>query len=272
MSLLYACVALLQISTAVALAAYKLQRPIRISLDRNTDMQMVGGRFPTESTYTVGFTKTGKITALKVHMLMEGGWFPDLTNVLYGLINTTLKKYNYGTFDVKYTLCRTNNVPKTTVRAPGDCEGSALADAILNQVASYLGIGNNQVRDENLHTYESINLFHGEKGVGGEDGFTLPAIWDRVKARSNLKEREKEIERFNEQSKWIKRGISIVTSVYHVTPVPNSATVSIFKDGSVVAEVGGVEMGQGLYTKVRQAIAYALSPLWNKVSLTSMLF
>jgi len=118
----------------VALAAYKLQRPVRVSLDRNTDMQMIAGRFPTESTFSVGFTKTGKITALKVDMLMEGGWFPDMSNILAGLISTTLKKYNYGTFDVKYTLCRTNNVPKTSVRAPGDAEGSAVADAILNQV------------------------------------------------------------------------------------------------------------------------------------------
>jgi len=133
-----------------------------------------------------------------------------------------------------------------------------------------LGISGNKVRDENLHTPESIYLFHGEESVGGEDGFTLPAIWERVKARSNLEEREREIERFNAKSKWIKRGISAVTSVYHVTTIPNAATVSIFQDGSIVAEVGGVEMGQGLYTKVRQAIAYSLSSLWDQVRWNSV--
>ncbi|KAG0560330.1 hypothetical protein KC19_10G172500 [Ceratodon purpureus] len=252
----------IQISTAVALAAYKLRRPVRISLDRNTDMQMVGGRNPTETSYRVSFTKSGKITALKADILLESGWYADVTNFLPLLMSGTLKKYNWGTFDVKYTICKTNNVPKTSVRGPGHCEASAIADAVMNHVASYLGISGNKVRDENLHTPESFQLFQGEGS--GDVGFTLPAIWERAKALSKLEEREKQIETFNEQSKWLKRGISIVPSVYGVSSYPMTATVSIFKDGSIVVEVGGVEMGQGLYTKVRQAVAFSLRSLWNK--------
>ena len=259
-----------QISSAVAVAAFKLRRPVRISLDRNTDMQLVGGRFPTETTYHVGFTKSGKVTLSETHMeadiLCEGGWFPDSSNLLSRLINTSLKKYNWGSYDAKITLCRTNSVPKTSVRAPGDAEGSAIADAIMNHVASYLGISGNKIRHMNLHTRESIGLFQGEDAVAGDDGFTLPANWKRAKSASKLEEREKEIERFNEQSRWLKRGISIVPSVYGTLVVPCAATVSIYLDGSIVVEVGGVEMGQGLYTKVRQVVAYSLSPLWNEVS------
>ncbi|KAL0460860.1 UNVERIFIED_CONTAM: Indole-3-acetaldehyde oxidase [Sesamum latifolium] len=39
----------------------------------------------------------------------------------------------------------------------------------------------------------------------------------------------------------------------------NPGKVSILWDGSIVVEVGGIEMGQGLWTKVKQATAYALS-------------
>jgi hypothetical protein len=37
--------------------------------------------------------------------------------------------------------------------------------------------------------------------------------------------------------------------------------VSIFGDGSIVVEVGGIELGQGLWTKVKQATIYGLRAL-----------
>ncbi|XP_024376895.1 probable aldehyde oxidase 3 [Physcomitrium patens] len=254
----------MQIAAAVAVAAFKLRRPVRVSLDRNTDMQMVGGRAPTKTNFTVGFTKTGKITALKAKTLVESGWFVDNNDFNPMLITSGMKKYNYGTFDLTTILCRTNNVPKTAVRAPGDAEGSIIADAIVDHVASCLGISGNQVRDVNLHTSESIALFHGADAVGGADGFTLPAMWERLKSRARIDEREKEIMEFNAQSKWVKRGLAMASCTYGAFTFGNTATVSIFGDGSIAVEVGGVEMGQGLYTKVRQTVAYCLSPLWKK--------
>lgn len=227
---------------------------------------MIGGRILTKTNFTVGFSKTGKITALKADILLEAGWFVDSTNLLPMLLSNNLKKYNYGSLNVNYTLCKTNNVPKNPMRAPGDTEGSAIADAVLDHVASYLGLSGNKVRDENLHSFESIGLFHGVVAVGDANGFTLPLIWDRLKSRVKMEEREKEIEVFNEQSRWIKRGLAMVSCTFHALTIGNTATVSIFQDGSIVVEVGGVEMGQGLYTKVRQAVAYSLSSLYNKVS------
>ena len=56
--------------------------------------------------------------------------------------------------------------------------------------------------------------------------------------------------------------MAMITSIYDIFQSGNTTTVSIFEGGSV-AEVGGVEMGHHLYTKVQQAIAYFLSPLWK---------
>ncbi|KAG6530876.1 hypothetical protein ZIOFF_004638 [Zingiber officinale] len=46
-----------------------------------------------------------------------------------------------------------------------------------------------------------------------------------------------------------------------------SGKVSILNDGSVVVEVGGVEIGQGLWTKVKQMVAFVLGQLWEGASL-----
>jgi abscisic-aldehyde oxidase len=36
----------------------------------------------------------------------------------------------------------------------------------------------------------------------------------------------------------------------------------VLNDGSIVVEVGGIEIGQGLWTKVQQMTAFALGKLW----------
>ncbi|KAM1554232.1 hypothetical protein EV2_007139 [Malus domestica] len=42
---------------------------------------------------------------------------------------------------------------------------------------------------------------------------------------------------------------------------PTPGKVSILSDGSVVVEVGGIELGQGLWTKVKQVTAFALGSI-----------
>ncbi|KAH0777197.1 hypothetical protein KY290_008608 [Solanum tuberosum] len=66
------------------------------------------------------------------------------------------------------------------------------------------------------------------------------------------------IEQFNQNNTWKKKGISRVPIVYEVMQRPTSGKVSILQDGSIVVEVGEIEIGQGLWTKVRQMTAYAL--------------
>lgn len=48
---------------------------------------------------------------------------------------------------------------------------------------------------------------------------------------------------------------------FDCAPPPITASVSIFYDGSVVVIPGGLEMGQGLHTKVKQVASYELGKL-----------
>ena len=218
--------------------------------------------------YKVGLKRTGKITALKVDVQIEGGWHPDLSPLLTRAVETSIKKYNVGSFDATFTIFKTNNIPKTAVRAPGDVQGSAIADTVQDYVATFLGMSGIKVREENLHSHQSMTLLYGEQTVGDANAFTLDSIWNQLKARTKLIEWEKEVDRFNQQSRWLKRGVAMVTSVHGCYVVPRRATVSIFQDGSIAVEVEGVEVGQGLHTKVRQVIAYSLSSLCTKVRLS----
>ncbi|KAM3303274.1 aldehyde oxidase 4 [Capsicum chacoense] len=246
------------VSTACALAAYKLRCPVRIYVNRNSDMVITGGRHPLKVTYSVGFNSNGKITALYADILVNGGISEDITPVIASHIIAALKKYNWGAFSFDIKNCKTNLTSKSSMRALGDVQGSYVADAIIEHVASVLKMEVDSVISQNIHTYESLKLFY--KDSAGKSGeYTLPSIMDQVSISSRFIDRAMIVDEFNQKNTWKKRGIFRLPIVHEVNQHATPAKVSILQDGSIVCEVGGVEIGQGLWTKVKQVIAYALS-------------
>ncbi|KAB2080642.1 hypothetical protein ES319_A05G079700v1 [Gossypium barbadense] len=246
------------VAAACAVAAYKLQRPVRTYLNRKTDMIMAGGRHPMEVTYTVGFKDSGKITALKLEILIDAGVFQDISIMMAHTVVETLKRYDWGALNFDVKICKTNLPSRSAMRAPGEVQASFIAETIIEHVASSLSIEVDTVRSINLHTYGSLGLFY--KSSAGEPlQYTLPAIWDKLAVSSSFHQRTEMIKEFNRFNKWRKRGISRVPIVQEMIVKPTRATVSILNDGSIVVEVGRIEMGQGLWTKAKQTAAYGLS-------------
>ncbi|WOH03729.1 hypothetical protein DCAR_0623129 [Daucus carota subsp. sativus] len=248
------------VATACALAAYKLRRPVRMYLNRKTDMIMVGGRHPMKITYDVGFKSDGKITALHLCILINAGMSADISPIMPNNMLGVLKKYNWGALSFDIKVCKTNHSNKSAMRAPGEVQPSFIAEAVMEHVASMLFMEVDSVRHRNLHTFDSLNLFY-KHSAGELVEYTLPSIWDKLQVTSNFSQRTEMIQQFNQKNLWKKRGISRVPIVHEVTVRPTPGKVSILSDGSVAVEVGGIELGQGLWTKVKQMTAYALGTI-----------
>ncbi|KAL2608710.1 hypothetical protein R1flu_027283 [Riccia fluitans] len=251
------------IAVACALAAVKLKKPVRMTLDRNTDMEYCGGRHESKATYTVEFNKDGKITSLDSYVLMNGGFADDYQDLMGLLMEHSMRCYNWNSWRHVTKICRTNLPTRSMMRAPGEVQGNFFAESIIEHVASFLGLDPAKVREVNLHTHDSAIKFFGRKAAGGEVYFTLPKVWHRLKDSSNYEARKRSVRGFNQKNMWVKRGISIMPIVYQNLQQPRLARVTIFADASVAVESGGTEMGQGLFTKVQQATAYGLSRLWG---------
>ncbi|KAF5727550.1 abscisic-aldehyde oxidase-like [Tripterygium wilfordii] len=155
-------------------------------------------------------------------------------------------------------VCKTNCSSKSAMRAPGEVQGSFIAEAVIEHVAATLSMDVDSVRQINFHTYNSLNLFY-EHSSGEFVEYTLASIWDKLEISSRFKERFDMANEFNKHNVWQKRGISRVPCVMEVRVGPSPGKMGILRDGSIVVEVGGVEIGQGLWTKVKQMAAYALS-------------
>ncbi|KAH7661602.1 Indole-3-acetaldehyde oxidase protein, partial [Dioscorea alata] len=250
------------VAAACALAAYKLQCPIRMYLDRKTDMVMAAGRHPMRVNYSVGFKSSGKITALHVDVFINAGISEDLSILLPLNIITSLKKYNWGALSFEMKVCKTNMSSKSAMRGPGEVQGSFIAEAVIEHVASILSVHADSIRKINLHDFESLTKFF--EGAAGEPfEYTLPSIFNKFTAYASYQDRAEMIQQFNSCNRWKKRGLSCVPVVYEVTVRPTPGKVGILNDGSIIVEVGGVEIGQGLWTKVKQMAAFALGQLWD---------
>ncbi|XP_021864564.1 abscisic-aldehyde oxidase [Spinacia oleracea] len=246
------------IASACALAAHKLRRPVRMYLNRKTDMVTTGGRHPMKISYSVGFKLNGKITALHLEILINAGISEDISPIMPSNIVNALKKYDWGAMSLDIKVCKTNHTSKSAMRAPGEIQGSFIAEAVIEHVASTLSIDVDTVRDKNFHTFDSLTLFC-QNAAGEPDEYTLPSIWEKLASSSSFDQRKKMVEQFNNTNIWRKKGISRLPIVHGVSVRPTPGKVSILRDGSIAVEVGGIELGQGLWTKVKQMAAFALS-------------
>lgn len=84
---------------------------------------------------------------------------------------------------------------------------------------------------------------------------------------SDYKNRREEVKSFNEKNRWKKRGLRVAFMSWPAgTIMDYHILLTVYHgDGTVVINHGGVEVGQGINTKVAQAVAYTLNISLDKV-------
>ena len=103
----------------------------------------------------------------------------------------------------------------------------------------------------------------------------IQEIFDQLAKSSNYKSRQISIKKFNEENKYIKKGIAMTPvkfgisfTTWHLNQA--GALVHIYcNDGSVHVNTGAIEMGQGTYTKIAQLAANELGLPFNKIKVSA---
>lgn len=257
------------LSTPVALAAYKLKKPVRCMLDRDEDMLVSGTRHPFLGRYKVGFSKEGKIVAADVNLYNNAGCSYDLSGAVMdrGLFHID-NAYKIPNLKVTGWVCKTNTPSNTAFRGFGGPQGMFVTEGFIDAVASFLGTCPSQIRKMNLYN-------EGEKTHFGQilEKCNIRRCWDECITKSDFYKRKRDVEIFNSENRWKKRGISIIPTkfgiAYTVTFLNQAgALVLVYRDGSVLLTHGGVEMGQGLHTKMIQVASRALNIPTSKIHIS----
>ncbi|MER6475081.1 xanthine dehydrogenase molybdopterin binding subunit [Streptomyces filamentosus] len=258
-------------AAVAALGAKLTGRPVRFRLNRTQDLTMSGKRHGFHATWKIGFDADGRIQALDATLVADGGWSLDLSEpVLARALCHIDNTYWIPHARVAGRIARTNTVSNTAFRGFGGPQGMLVIEDILGRCAPRLGLDPRELRERNFY----------RPGQGQTTPYGQPvtqagrisAVWEQVKEDARLADREREIAAFNAAHPHTKRALAI-TGIkfgisFNLTAFnQGGALVLIYKDGSVLINHGGTEMGQGLHTKMIQVAATALGIPSHKVRL-----
>ncbi|KAG1664511.1 hypothetical protein FOA52_007775 [Chlamydomonas sp. UWO 241] len=250
----------------VAVPAYHLRRPVKIMLDRDEDMQMTGQRHAFMAKYKVGFTNEGKVKALDLRLFNNAGNSMDLSGpVMDRAILHSDGTYCVPSVRIKGNLCRTNQASNTAFRGFGGPQGLLFAEMWMERIAREIGRPVHEVKAASLQQ-EGYVTHYGQT----MEECRIQRCWDTVYASSEFDKRFAAVAEFNASSRWRKRGLAIVPTKFGISFTAlfmnqAGALVHVYLDGSVLVTHGGVEMGQGLHTKMCQVVAQALQVPLAKV-------
>jgi xanthine dehydrogenase large subunit len=102
----------------------------------------------------------------------------------------------------------------------------------------------------------------------------LPDLVSRLEQSSDYRTRREHITEFNRTHTSLKKGIALTPVKFGISFTAKhlnqaGALLHIYTDGTMLINHGGTEMGQGLYTKIRQIVASAFGVSVERVMVTS---
>ncbi len=259
-----------------ALGACLTKKPVKIRLNRQIDMTASGKRHDFKIYYTVGFTVTGKVLALDIKLLSNGGNVLDLSGPVMTRALTHLDNcYFIKSLKAVGYVCKTNTVSNTAFRGFGGPQGMLTIENILYSVSQYLQKPIDEIRKINY--YSKLN---GLKTPYGQivKNLRIDRILDEVYKLSDYKNRLRNINKFNLNQKAnnlpFRKGIALMPAKFGISfnkPSLNQggALVHVYSDGSIRLNHGGTEMGQGLFIKVAQVVAECFKVPLDQIHITS---
>ncbi|XP_061513812.1 xanthine dehydrogenase-like [Anopheles gambiae] len=253
--------------TPVALAAYRLRRPVRTVLDRCDDMAVTGTRHPFLVRYRVAVSKDGLLLAGEYKAYSNAGYSRDLSySVMQRALLHIQNAYKISNIRIEGWVCKTNLPSCTAFRGFGSPQAMFVAETVIRHVAQELKLDHVSLIEKNLYKNEGDHT-HYNKLI---ENCTVRRCWDDLLESSAFRQRQAQVDAFNRANRWRKRGIDAVPTMYGIAfNVPgldqSGALVHVYQDGTVLIAHGGVEMGQGLHTKMIQVAATALQIPFDKI-------
>jgi len=248
------------VSCIAALAASKTKKPVRLILDRDVDMITTGTRHPFIGRYKIGFNDQGLINAADIELFADAGFSIDLSvGVLDRAIFHSENAYKVPNIRIVGKLCKTNLPSNTAFRGFGGPQGMMVCENWIEKISKTLSIPSYKIRE--LNFYKEGEFTHYLQKVENNH---MMKLWNQMMEKSDYHNRVIQVEKFNSENRWKKRGIAIIPTKFGMSFTIKAlnqagALVHVYTDGSVLVTHGGTEMGQGLHTKIVQIAARALN-------------
>jgi CO/xanthine dehydrogenase Mo-binding subunit len=237
-----------------ALLALKSGRPVKLVYDRLEDMAATTKRHPSIVRHRTGVTRDGRITAVDIEVLLDGGAYCTLSPVVLsrGCLHAT-GPYRCDDVRVRGRVVMTNTPPSGAFRGFGAPQTVFAAEVQMERVAETLGMDPARLRERNA-LRPGDTMATGQ--VLGEDASALAVLREAVE-RSGFHRKRRAFRGTN-------RGIGL-SLFYHGAGFTGSGEVVLASRASLELtargariRVGSTEMGQGTRTTLSQLVAETL--------------
>jgi len=242
-----------------ALGAWVTKRPVKIYLDRRTDMRATGKRHPYTSDFRLAADAEGRLTAFEADYYQNSGASCDLSPAIMSrTLFHAAGAYRVPNLRATGRMCRTNLPSFTAFRGFGAPQGFFVMEAALDALASRMGLDPVELRRRNLLAEGDLTHY----GMPLE-GVRAAEAFDRVLERAGWKTLRAEMDSHNASDPRRKRGAAIIPNCFGIsfTKLPmnqGGALVHVHADGSVLVSTGAVEMGQQVGRKIARIAASCL--------------
>ncbi len=248
----------LSVQPFVALAAWKLGRPVRMVYSRTESIVSTTKRHPARMRLRAGATRDGKMTALDFAADFNTGAYSSWGPTVAGRVPVHASgPYCVPNYRALTRAVHTNIVPAGAFRGFGVPQAAIAQEQLYDDLADRVGMDRLEFRILNALDNQSPTVtgqILGE-GVGIRACFeALRPRWQAARAEALA---------FNESTVGpSRRGVGVAGMWYGCgnTSLPNPSTVRIGlkRDGRISLHQGAVDIGQGSNTIVTQICADAL--------------
>ncbi len=236
----------------VALAAWKLNRPVRITYTRPESMMSTTKRHPARMHVQIGATSDGRLTSMDFNGTFDTGayasWGPTVANRVP--IHAS-GPYVYDGYVAESVAVHTNAPPSGAFRGFGVPQAAIAQECLFDELAEAVGVDRLRFRIDNALT-AGVPTVTGqvfESGVGFRECLeALVPHWNRALAEAGESPRARGV---GVAGVWYGCGNTALAN-------PSTILIGLRPDGRVVLHQGAVDIGQGSNTVITQIVADAV--------------
>ena len=248
-----------------ALAALKARRPVKLVYDRVEDMLATTKRHPGVVRHRTGVTRDGRITAMDIDVLLDGGAYATLSAVVLsrGVLHAS-GPYRCDNVRIRGRATMTNTPPNGAFRGFGAPQTQFAVEVHMDRIAEHLNLDPVGLRDKNaLRPGDSTATGQ----ILGADCSAREVLREAVK-RSKFSARRRTLKHTN-------RGIGL-SLFFHGSGFTGAGEVRLASQASLALTKTGVkilvastEIGQGTQTMLAQIVADTLGVPYDDVQVNA---
>ncbi|MBN9672238.1 molybdopterin-dependent oxidoreductase [Roseibium aggregatum] len=250
----------------VALAAWILNKPVRVTYSRTESISTSTKRHPSDITMRIGADAEGNIVAAEFDGVFNTGayasWGPTVANRVPIHASGPYKTPNYL---ARSAGIHTNTAPSGAFRGFGVPQSALAQEPLYDDLADALGMDRLAFRRKNAlrNGDPTVTGQVFEKGMGILECFdALQPHWNRALA---------EAEAANAKGGPVRRGVGVAGGWYGCgnTSMSNPSTIraGVTREGRIVLHQGATDIGQGSNTVITQIFATALGVPVERIEL-----